>query len=114
MPLRQELFALSGMMLKTWIMSEIERVSGRPVARRMVRLRKAAGASPRTCPARAWESTSAAGSTARAIRARRRSFLPQLSFQRKPVSFAIRFETALPVMSPAGSPPPGEIHWPTM
>ena len=35
MPLRQELFALSGMMLKTWIMSEIERVSGRPVARRM-------------------------------------------------------------------------------
>ena len=35
MPLRQELFALSGMMLKTWIMSEIEMVSGRPVARRM-------------------------------------------------------------------------------
>jgi negative regulator of sigma E activity len=33
MPLRQELFALSGMMLKTWIMSEIEIVSGRPVAR---------------------------------------------------------------------------------
>ena len=35
MPLRQELFALSGMMLKIWIMSEIEMVSGRPVARRM-------------------------------------------------------------------------------
>ena len=35
MPLRQELFALSGMMLKTWIMSQIETVSGRPVARRM-------------------------------------------------------------------------------
>ena len=35
MPLRQELFALSGMMLKTWIMPEIEMVSGRPVARRM-------------------------------------------------------------------------------
>jgi outer membrane lipoprotein-sorting protein len=35
MPLRQELFALSGMMLKTWIMSDIERVSGRPVARRV-------------------------------------------------------------------------------
>ena len=35
MPLRQELFALSGMVLKIWIMSEIERVSGRPVARRM-------------------------------------------------------------------------------
>ena len=35
MPLRQELFALSGMMLKVWIMSEIEMVSGRPVARRM-------------------------------------------------------------------------------
>ena len=34
MPLRQELFALSGMMLKIWIMSEIEMVSGRPVARR--------------------------------------------------------------------------------
>jgi hypothetical protein len=31
---RQELFALSGMMLKIWIMSEIEMVSGRPVARR--------------------------------------------------------------------------------
>jgi hypothetical protein len=35
MPLRQKLFALSGMMLKTWIMSDIEMVSGRPVARRM-------------------------------------------------------------------------------
>ena len=35
MPLRQELFALSGMMLKIRIMSEIEMVSGRPVARRM-------------------------------------------------------------------------------
>jgi len=35
MPLRQELFAASGMMPKTWIMSEIEMVSARPVARRM-------------------------------------------------------------------------------
>ncbi len=35
MPLRQELFALPGMMLKIWIMSEIEMISGRPVARRM-------------------------------------------------------------------------------
>ncbi len=35
MPLRQELFALSGMMLKTWTMSEIKVISGRPVATRM-------------------------------------------------------------------------------
>ena len=38
----------------------------------------------------------------------------QLSFQRTPVSLAIRFATALPVISPEGSPPPGAIHWPTM
>ncbi|MGD8898269.1 MAG: outer membrane lipoprotein-sorting protein [Acidobacteriota bacterium] len=35
MPLRQELFALSGMMLKVWIMSDIEMISGRPVATHM-------------------------------------------------------------------------------
>jgi outer membrane lipoprotein-sorting protein len=34
-PLRQELFALSGMLLKVWTMSEIEMISGRPVATRM-------------------------------------------------------------------------------
>ena len=39
---------------------------------------------------------------------------PQLSFQRTPVSLAIRFATALPVISPEGRPPPGAIHWPTM
>jgi negative regulator of sigma E activity len=30
-PLRQELFALSGMMLKVWTMSDIKMISGRPV-----------------------------------------------------------------------------------
>jgi len=35
MPLRQELFALSGMLLKVWEMSDIEMISGRPVATRM-------------------------------------------------------------------------------
>jgi hypothetical protein len=36
------------------------------------------------------------------------------NFQRIPASLAIRFETLLPVINPAGNPPPGEIHWPTM
>ncbi len=39
---------------------------------------------------------------------------PQLNTQRTPASLAIRLETVLPVISPAGNPPPGEIHWPTM
>ena len=35
LPLRQELFALSGVLLKTWVMSDIEIIEGRPVAKRM-------------------------------------------------------------------------------
>lgn len=44
----------------------------------------------------------------------RRLAAPQFNTQRTPASLAIRFETALPVINPAGNPPPGEIHWPTM
>ena len=35
LPLSQELFALSGVLLKTWTMSDIEIIEGRPVAKRM-------------------------------------------------------------------------------
>ena len=35
MPLQQELYALSGMLLKTWSMSDIRLIEGRPVAHRM-------------------------------------------------------------------------------
>ncbi|MBP1778587.1 MAG: hypothetical protein H6Q86_4598 [candidate division NC10 bacterium] len=40
--------------------------------------------------------------------------VPHVNFQRIPASLAIRFETLLPVINPAGNPPPGEIHWPTI
>jgi len=36
LPLQQELFALSGMKLKTWSMSDIRTIEGRPVAMKMV------------------------------------------------------------------------------
>lgn len=35
-PSKQELYALSGMLMKTWTMSDIEVIEGRPVAKKMV------------------------------------------------------------------------------